>query len=109
MGKQMSEGHYRTVINGRLVAVTATGPIYRGKADLAIVPVSVGLALIQELAARTIRSNARVVSSLAGRVRGDAAKSMWAHISGCACFTLADISPRARLTFLNRVLTYARR
>ena len=105
----MSDGHYRTVINGRLVAVTATGPIYRGKADLAIVPVSVGLALIQELAARTIRPNARVVSSLANRVNGDAARSVWAHVSGCACSTLADASPRARLTFLSRVLTYAHR
>ena len=46
------KGPNRRSVAGRLVAITATGPVYRGRANLAVVPVSVGLALTQELAAR---------------------------------------------------------
>ncbi len=99
----------RRNIYGRLVAVTATGPIYRGKADLAVVPVSVGLAFTQELAARAINPEARVVSSLANRVGGDTAMTAWANTCGMSSATLIGASPRARLMFLNQVLTYARR
>jgi len=55
---------------GRLIAVSATGPIYRGALDVAAIRVPVGLPLAQELAARAKNPKARVVSSLADRVDG---------------------------------------
>ena len=96
-------------IVGRLVAITATGPIYRGRVDLAVVPVSVGLAFTQELAARANNPEARVVSSLANRVGGDTARSAWANTCGLSSSALVGASPRARLMFLKQVLAYARR
>ncbi len=95
--------------SGQLVAVTSTGPIYKRKAKLAVLPISVGLALIQELAARALNPKARVVSSLANRVGGDRAMSAWASTCGFMSGGLIGASPRTRLMFLNQVLTYARR
>jgi hypothetical protein len=99
----------RRNVAGRLVAVTATGPIYGTKAEFIVVPVSVGLALAQELAARAINPKARVVSSLASRVGGDMAMSAWASTCVFASAGLICASPRARLIFLNQVLSYVRR
>src|SRR5687767_4035762 len=96
-------------IFGRLVAITATGPIYRGRVDLAVVPVSVGLAFTQELAARANDPEARVVSSLANRVGGDTALSAWARTCWFSSRALVGAPPRARLMFLNQVLSYVRR
>ena len=95
--------------SGRLVAVTATGPIYWRKVGLAVVPVSVGLALVQELTIRSINPKSRVVSSLANRVAGDTALSAWTHTCGFAAGVLIGASPRARLSFLSKVLAYVRR
>ena len=94
---------------GRLVAITATGPTYKGRADVLVVPVSVGLAFTQELAARAINPRARVVSSLANRVGGDTASSVWMRTCAFSTSALIGASPRARLVFLNQVLTYVRR
>lgn len=98
----------RTKINGRLLAVTSTGPIYRGEGEVAIVPISVGLALLQELALRSLRPDAHVASSLASRVSGEEAEQAWNHVCGCAVGSLVSASPRARLTFLDNVLVYVR-
>ncbi len=109
-GKERERKHRdRRPVAGRLVAVTATGPVYRGNASLAVVPVSVGLALIQELATRIGNPKARVLSSLANRVGGEDARSVWLRTCGFASAVLVGASPRTRLTFLNEVLTYVRR
>jgi len=94
---------------GRLVAVTGTGPIYETRSELVVVPVSVGLAFTQELAARTMNAKAAVASSLANRVSGDTARSAWARTCGLSSAALIDALPNARLTFLSNVLTYVRR
>src|SRR5215207_126632 len=106
---QVRKESKRGNVSGRLVAVTATGPIYKVKADLAVVPVSVGLAFIQKLAARAVNPEAPVISSLANRVGGDTARSAWANTCGLSSSALVGASPRARLMFLNQVLAYVRR
>jgi hypothetical protein len=99
----------RLALPGRLVAITATGPVYRASVDLAVVPVSVGLAFTQELAKRALNPQARVASSLANRVGGDTAREAWASTCGLSSAALVGASPRARLQFLDQVLGYVRR
>jgi len=99
----------RSNIPGRLMAVTATGPIYKSRADLIVLPVSVGLAFTQELAARAVNPKAHVLSSGANRVSGDTARSAWSKTCGFMAGALVGASPRARLMFLSQVLTYVRR
>ena len=94
---------------GRLVAVSATGPIYHGLVDVTLVRVPVGLAFAQELAARAINPDARVVSSLANRVEGDAAMTAWSRTCMFMSTALVGASPPIRLQFLNEVMTYVRR
>jgi hypothetical protein len=94
---------------GRLVAATATGPIYQTEAKVAVVPVTVALALIQELAANAMNPKANVVSSMARRVAGDSALATWAHTCGFLSSQLVAAAPRTRLMFLDTVLTYVGR
>ncbi len=99
----------KSEIKGRLLAMTAAGPVYRIDAPAAVVPVSVGLALLQELALRTVHPRAKVSSTRARRVAGDEARRHWLFVSGCAAGSLAALSPAARLHFLGEVLAYVRR
>jgi hypothetical protein len=95
--------------NRRLVAVTATGPIYLETADIAVLSIPVALALIQELALKTLDPRARVSSSLAKRVRGDDARQAWARTCGSAVAKLPNLSPTSRLKYLDDVMRYVRR
>ncbi len=91
---------------GRLVAITATGPIYEAPVTCTLLPISCVLALHQELAARTINRHARVVSSLANRVHGDRAYSTWSAQTLGFSTALSQASPAARIAILGEVLRY---
>ncbi|SMG52661.1 hypothetical protein [Paraburkholderia susongensis] len=105
----MKQVRSRSYVQGRLIAVTPVGPVYKGSGDIAVLPVSVGLALIQELALRAQNGDAKVVSSLASRVSGEQALATWAHVCGCAVSHLGALVPQARLVFLRSIFAYARR
>ncbi|MEV0541924.1 hypothetical protein [Nocardia salmonicida] len=94
---------------GEIVAVTASGPIAAVSADLVVVPLESGLALVQELAARMLEPDAKVISSLALRVSGESAEATWRYTSSFICGSLIDASPAARLELLSGVLDYIRR
>lgn len=95
-------------LNRRLVAYTSTGAVFASKAKLAAVSLPAGLALIQELAARSLNKDAHVVSSMANRVSGETALSAWAQTCGYAVAPLIGAPPAFRLNFLNALLAYLR-
>jgi hypothetical protein len=93
----------------RLVAVTATGPVYSVESEMDLVPIPVGLAFLQELALRALYPEARVVSTLAGDVSGEEALAAWSAACGAATMALIGAAPADRLAFLGQVLAYVRR
>jgi hypothetical protein len=93
----------------RLVAITATGPIYSYQSHITALPLAAALALTQELAARVIDPRAAVVSSLANRLHGESARMTWLQVCAAVSAQLMSESPRYRLTFLSEVLAYIHR
>ncbi|MES2128709.1 MAG: hypothetical protein V4463_15675 [Pseudomonadota bacterium] len=93
----------------RLRAISASGPIYQLAGTYNVVPVSCALAVLQELAARALNKNARVVSSAAARVHGEDAYTQWKwRTIYCGC-SLSRLAAQERLAFLAQVLEYVRR
>ena len=66
-----------TVPAAKLLGITRTGPIYLTRADLVLLSVPVYLAFVQELALRSMKPKAKVVSTVARRVGGDHALLAW--------------------------------
>ena len=95
-------------VRKQLVAVTATGPIYRQNAKLLVAPMPIGLAYIQELGKRTIHPKSKVISSIADRLSGDSARKAWLKTCGMATGGLIYASPRTRLVYLGEVLRYVK-
>lgn len=95
--------------SGKLVAVTAAGSVYLEELALQVVPVSVALAFIQELASRVLDPQARVLSPRAESVSGEAAYVEWARTTGLVSGWLLRRSPLQRLNFLREVVTYVSR
>lgn len=94
---------------GRLVGVTATGPVYLGERRYVPLPLGAALATAQELARKVDKHDARVTSSLAVRVSGEEAYEAWlSFIMQCSA-QVAALSPRARLGFLHFFLAYVHR
>lgn len=92
------------VINGRLLGVTATGPVYMRQRTYAVVPLFSAFALLQELAVRVEHPEATVQSSLASRVSRDSAYQAWRDISIECAMQLERVTVRGRLRFLSIVL-----
>ena len=103
-----SDVHHVRPFPGRLVAITATGPIYEAPARYTVLPLSSVLALHQELAARALDSRAPVVSSLARRVHGSTAYATWSEQTLACSIALAQVAPSVRLAILHQVLIYIR-
>src|SRR4051812_40315566 len=93
----------------RLIAVTATGPIYAGSLPGVRIPLSSFLALLQELAARAVDTDAAVVSSLAQRLHGTDAHETWNYLGAGFGMRLSEAPPTQRVRVLWEVLAYVRR
>ncbi|MEX3992709.1 hypothetical protein AB4Y35_18285 [Paraburkholderia sp. EG286A] len=98
----------RTVPPGRLLGVTATGPVYRGLREYTLAPVAGIFATLQELAQRIDRDDAVVTSSIAKRVAGKDAYQAWLTLSVSCAAQLAQLSPRGRIKFLSLVIAFIR-
>ncbi|OYD64862.1 UNVERIFIED_ORG: hypothetical protein BDU10_7483 [Burkholderia sp. CF145] len=94
---------------GRLIAITATGPIYEVPTTYNVIPTSCALAVLQELAARTLDRDASVVSSAAQRVHGGEALGAWQIRTLSYACSLSASPAHARLGFLREVIEYVRR
>ena len=91
---------------GRLLGVTAAGPIYLGQQQIVVVPVASVLATLQELARRVDDPDAQVTSSIAGRVCGKAAYDAWLEMSLQSAVQLTTVTLGGRLKFLRFLLKY---
>ncbi|MET3632990.1 hypothetical protein [Burkholderia sp. 572] len=96
-------------IRRRLIAVTASGPIYHQEVSLAVIPFTSGLALLQELATRIRNEKVEVASSLALRVRGRNAYLTWLYHTARIGMGLASVPPRWRIVFLRALIDYIHR
>ncbi|MDO2396057.1 hypothetical protein QRB38_19985 [Mycobacterium avium subsp. hominissuis] len=88
----------------KLVAVTATGPIYLAPRASTVVRAASAFALYRELAQRAHDPKAEVVSSLAKRVRGKSADLAWVSQTLAASVGLVTLTPNQRVLFLRYVL-----
>jgi hypothetical protein len=88
------------------VAITATGPIYRRQQVFALLPLSVALALTQEVASRVLYPRRQVVSSLANRVSGESARQVWHNLCASLAAPLANAPLHFRHQYLRAVLAY---
>jgi hypothetical protein len=95
----------RAADRGKLVAITATGPIHLSELVFEVAPVSVGLAFIQELALRAADPRAEVVSTRAKAVKGDVALAEWGSTRGLMSGWLLRRTPSQRVQFLNEVVS----
>ena len=93
----------------RLLAVTATGPVYLQEVTLAVIPFTSALALLQELATRIRDDKAEVASSLARRVKGRSAYLTWLYHCARISMGLAATPPAWRLHFLRTLIDYMHR
>ena len=108
---QSSNGSARSanLVAPRLIGITPTGPIYRTQAVLTLLSTPVFMAYVQELALRSMKPEARVVSTAARRLRGDDALAAWAKTCAGLGPQLGNTSARFRRQFLAETLTYVRR
>ncbi len=106
MGKDQSAGHganpFGTVRNNNMTNADWWPLPRRSQStwkvvELVVLPVSVGLAYTQELAARAINPQARVVSTTAKQVGGESAMELWVETCGFISGSLVNASPRERL------------
>jgi hypothetical protein len=93
---------------GKLIAITASGPIYASPATFTMIPLSSAMALYGELAARVLDPKAKVVSSLPARLGGETAYKAWVQQTSTFAASITRLSPAQRVATLQEVLHYVR-
>jgi hypothetical protein len=109
-----SDGEKRTAVKSepraKLLAVTATGPIYRvPAARFAIISLESALYMHSELASKALNPKAKVCSSLAARVEGTDANTAWLLQTSRLAVSLTRLEARGRLQVLRQVVTHVRK
>jgi hypothetical protein len=92
----------------RLIATTATGPIYRLNRNARVYPLRSGLGLLQELALRARDGESAVVSTIARRVSGEAAADAADDASFGFALGLVNATPAQARSILRQIIRAAR-
>jgi hypothetical protein len=106
--RRRSRGTGSKATPGKLLAITASGPIYASPGTFTVIPLSSAMALYSELAAKVVDPRAKVVSSIAGRVEGKTAYKAWAQQTSAFASSITRLSPAQRVATLHEVLHCAR-
>ena len=94
--------------SGRVIGYTTSGPLYLQSATLVILPISVALKNIQELAMKAAGEDQTFYGSQARRAKALTAHWLWLHEIGLLSASIQMSSPVAQLRFLSSTLKFSR-